>query len=104
MNDDKSAVTVHILDREYQIGCLPEEREPLLDSARYLNSKMREIRDGGKVIGLDRIAVMAALNITHEMLEAKSAGGTGSVDIQQRLRDVQIKLEAALQEDRQLEL
>ena len=68
MISDPNRVSVKILEKEYHVACPPEERPALLESAEYLNRKMREIRDSGKVIGLDRIAVMAALNITHEML------------------------------------
>lgn len=63
-----NTVTVHIMDKEYCISCPSEERSNLEGAARYLDSKMREIRSSGKVIGADRIAVMAALNITHELL------------------------------------
>ena len=63
-----SSVTVHILDKEYSIMCPQEERTNLVSAARYLDGKMREIRSSGKVIGADRIAVMAALNITHDLL------------------------------------
>lgn len=61
-------VTVHILDKEYCITCPDDERDNLESAARYLDGKMREIRSSGKVIGSDRIAVMAGLNITHELL------------------------------------
>lgn len=61
-------VTVHILDKEYCIACPEDESSNLESAARYLDGKMREIRSGGKVIGSDRIAVMAGLNITHELL------------------------------------
>ena len=61
MSGDPSRVTVKILEKEYHVTCPAEERAALVDSAEYLNRKMREIRDSGKVIGLDRIAVMAAL-------------------------------------------
>lgn len=60
-------VTVYILDKEYHIVCPTEERTNLERAAAYLDGKMREIRRGGKVIGSERIAVLAALNITHEM-------------------------------------
>ena len=63
-----NSVTVQILDKEYSIICPPEERNNLVSAAHYLDSKMREIRSSGKVIGADRIAVMAALNITHDLL------------------------------------
>ncbi|HEY3486784.1 MAG TPA: cell division protein ZapA [Gammaproteobacteria bacterium] len=65
------AITVNILDRDYQIACKTDEKEILLASARFLDQKMREIRDRGNVIGIDRIAVMAALNIAHEFLQLK---------------------------------
>jgi cell division protein ZapA len=63
-----NSVTVQILDKEYSIICPQEERTNLVSAARYLDGKMREIRSSGKVIGADRIAVMAALNITHDLL------------------------------------
>ena len=69
MNSDPNRVSVRILEKEYHVACPLEERPALLDSAEYLNRKMREIRDSGKVIGLDRIAVMAALNIVNELLQ-----------------------------------
>ena len=61
-------LTVQILDKDYCIACPADERANLENAARYLDGKMREIRSGGKVIGADRIAVMAALNITHDLL------------------------------------
>src|SRR5690606_287292 len=68
-------VKVTILDREYFVACPDNERANLLESAAYLNEQMREIRDSGKIVGIDRIAVMAALNIAHEMLEARRTTG-----------------------------
>ena len=63
-----NTLTVQILDKEYCINCPDDERANLESAARYLDGKMREIRSSGKVIGADRVAVMAALNITHELL------------------------------------
>ncbi|PVZ10392.1 MULTISPECIES: cell division protein ZapA [unclassified Pseudomonas] len=68
-----NSVTVQILDKEYSIMCPPQERGNLLAAARYLDGKMREIRSGGKVIGGERIAVMAALNIAHDLLNRKDS-------------------------------
>ncbi len=68
-----SSVTVHILDKEYSIMCPQEERTNLVSAARYLDTKMREIRSSGQVLGADRIAVMAALNITHDLLHKQEA-------------------------------
>ena len=100
-HDDIIPVTVRILDKEYQVACSPEERDPLIDSAQYLDRKMKEIRNSGKVIGSDRIAVMAALNITNDLLQCQSESATltGS-----KIKGLQDKVEMALTRIRQLEL
>ncbi|MEM1141940.1 MAG: cell division protein ZapA [Pseudomonadota bacterium] len=72
MNRDANTFTVSILDKEYQVACPPEQQAELLLSAKHLDEQMRSIRSHGKVIGLERIAVMAALNISHELLQAQS--------------------------------
>lgn len=84
MTNQTIAVTVTILDREYQIACQPHEESRLRQSAEFLNGKMREIRSKGNVIGNDRIAVMAALNIAHEYLLLKPLE-TEYADITQQL-------------------
>ncbi|MDA1073228.1 MAG: cell division protein ZapA [Proteobacteria bacterium] len=66
-----TTMSVRILDREYQVSCPPEEVEALTQSARYLDEQMLNIRETGKIIGLDRIAVMAGLNISHEFLDVR---------------------------------
>ena len=71
MTDMYAHVSVRILEKEYQVACPASERTALLDSAEALNERMREIRDSGKVVGLDRIAVMAALNMANELLQAR---------------------------------
>ncbi len=70
MNEHPVPVSIHILDKEYRVSCTPQERDGLLHSARVLDVKMREVRDGGKVFALERIAVMTALNIIHECLQS----------------------------------
>ncbi len=103
--NDVVQVPVRILDKEYTIACPVAEREGLLESARVLNDKMRDIRNTGKVIGSERIAVMAALNITHEMLQQKQHGGGYTDDVGSRLRRLQKRIDDALRsEDRQLKL
>ena len=67
---EPNTVTVSILDKDYQVACPPEQEAELTVSASYLDKQMRSIRETGKVIGLERIAVMAALNISHELLQA----------------------------------
>ncbi|HHQ41921.1 MAG TPA: cell division protein ZapA, partial [Chromatiales bacterium] len=82
----------------------PGEREDLMASARHLDQLMREIRDSGKVIGLDRIAVMAALNMAHELLELRREREGLSERIGARVRALQAKVEEALGESSQMEL
>lgn len=95
-----NSVTVQILDKEYSIICPPEERNNLVSAARYLDGKMREIRSSGKVIGADRIAVMAALNITHELLHRQerpevASGGT----TREQVRDLLDRVDQALADE-----
>lgn len=90
----KEAVTVQLLDREYRIACEEEERQELLQAAMHLDQQMREIRANGHILGMDKIAVMAALNITHEYLKG---GGSGlDAGAAQRIGAMRRKLEDAL--------
>ena len=87
MSEDRvSRVSVRLLDREYQVACPAEERSDLLDSAEYLDGKMREIRDSGKVVGLDRIAVIAALNLANELIKVRKHGTVVEGDLGARQR------------------
>ena len=94
-----NTVTVHILDKDYCIACPPEERANLESAARYLNDKMREIRSSGKVIGADRIAVMAALNITHELLHKQQQLTSEAAAHRHQVRDLFERVEHALAAD-----
>jgi len=102
--DNSQAVNINILGKEYLIACAQDERADLLASASYLDRKMREIRDAGKVIGTDRIAVMAALNIAHELLHNKGDIVTSNPEVEGRIRNIQEKIEEALYRSRQLEI
>ena len=104
MTDSLTQVNIKILEKEYQISCPASERGALLDSAEMLNAKMREIRDTGKIIGLDRIAVMVALNMANELLRSRSRGELLEGDAKLRLRAMRERVEGALQSDRQLDL
>ena len=104
MTDAYTQVNIKILEKEYQISCPASERAALIESADLLNRKMREIRDTGKVIGLDRIAVMAALNMANELLRSRSTGENLEGDAKLRLQAMRERVEGALQTSRQLEL
>ena len=103
MSADLSRVSVRILEKEYHVSCPVEERPALLDSAEYLNRKMKEIRDSGKVVGLDRIAVMAALNIVNDLLQSKGRDSGVETDVAARLKTLRERVESALVRSQQLE-
>src|SRR5580698_2543155 len=104
MSDNQARVSVRILEKEYHITCPLEERSDLLDSAEFLNAKMREIRDTGKVVGLDRIAVIAALNMANELIRFRNRDTNLDSDVGGRLRILRERVESALEKGRQLEL
>ncbi len=104
MSQEMARVSVRILEKDYHVACPMEERAALLDSAEYLSRKMKEIRDTGKVVGLDRIAVMAALNLTNELLIARRRDALLDTDVTQRVRAMRERVEAALERGQQLEL
>lgn len=101
---EAARVNIRILEKEYQVACPPDERAALLDSAELLNSKMREIRDSGRVVGLERIAVMAALNIANELIRARDRGDVLETKAKARVRAMRERVESALQSGQQLEL
>ncbi|GIK35204.1 MAG: hypothetical protein AMXMBFR45_25180 [Gammaproteobacteria bacterium] len=101
---EATRVNIRILERDYQVSCSPEERSALLDSAELLNSKMREIRDGGRVVGLERIAVMAALNMANELLRSRERGEALETRAKARVRAMRERVEGALRPGQQLEL
>jgi cell division protein ZapA len=103
MTESIAQVNVKILEKDYQIACKSDERANLLDSVELLNSKMKEIRDTGKVTGLDRIAVMAALNMANELLQSRGKGEDLESSAAHRLQLMRERVETALQSGRQLE-
>ena len=104
MSDNQARVSVRILEKDYHISCPAEERSDLLDSAEYLNAKMREIRDSGKVVGLDRIAVIAALNMANELIRFRNRDTNLDSEVGGRLRILRERVESALERGQQLEL
>lgn len=99
---NNNTVVVKLLDKDYQVACPPGQQEALLESANHLDSQMRSIRANGKVIGLERIAVMAALNITNELLQSKERDK--AVDNTGQLKGLHDKIDKAMNRFRQLEI
>jgi cell division protein ZapA len=100
MNEVKG-IDVSIMGREFRVACPEGEQDELLEAVAYLDRKMREIRDSGKVIGVERIAIMAALNIAHELLTTRS-GGFDIGDFKRRIGNMQEQIEQAMRDQENL--
>ena len=96
MTGESVTVTVKLLDREFLVGCKPNEREGLLSAVEHLNQKMREIRHASRSPGYDRIAVLAALDITHELLMLRRSQSAMSDSAGEHIAMLRRKLEDAL--------
>ena len=98
MNNPTKTLDIKILDRDLRIACPEDERGELLDAVAYLDKRMREIRDAGKIASVERIALMAALNITHELLTMKVGKGIDLADLKRRMESMQAAIDEALAE------
>jgi cell division protein ZapA len=104
MSQTPTTVSVMILDKEYQVACPEEDVDALTASARFLDQQMMQIKDSGKVFGLDRIAVMAALNIAHEYLNNRSSVDATQDMVGSKVGTLVERLDRALAEQKQLNL
>jgi cell division protein ZapA len=102
MSSPKNTLDVKILDRELRVACPEDERDALLSAVAYLNKKMTEIRDAGKIVNVERIAIMAALNIAHELLSTKIGRGVDLSDLTRRISSMQTAIDQALNEQETL--
>lgn len=99
--DEARSISVHILGRDYQIACPPDEQERLSECAEYLHQRMSAIRKRGRSMGVERIAIMAALNIVRELLDLREHGGTptdADDATRKRLRQMELSIDQALSE------
>ncbi len=97
MIKETKGLDVSIMGREFRVSCTEEEQKDLLKAVEFLNSRMKEIRDTGKVIGVERIAIMAALNITHEHLSTRTAGGFDVGEFKRRINRMQATIDQAIE-------
>jgi cell division protein ZapA len=104
MSEQSTSVQVKILDKEYQVNCPLSDQEALMKSARYLDENMRKIKGRGNIHGLEKIAVMAALNITHDMLKKNRLINETRHVTAQQIKTLEDKVDAALLKSRQLEI
>lgn len=96
-------VSIDILDKSYQVACEPEQEAELKQAANDLDDQMRAIRSTGKVIGLERVAIMAALNLSHQLLVLKS-GGQPEDPLEDQLKMITSRIDEALFQLRQFEI
>jgi len=102
MTDGAKTIEVNLLGRSYHVACEDGEREALMQAVAYLDGKMSEIRKSGKVTGSERIAVMAALNIAHELLSTRLGNGFDIGQVKRRIASIEAKLDGALAQQEKL--
>ena len=100
MKSDQSGVKVTIMGKEFMVACPEDEKSSLLAAAKYLDGKMKEIHNSGKVLGAERCAIMAALNIAHELLQYQGSGVPQ--DMGDKIRALQAKIDIALEDSAHL--
>jgi cell division protein ZapA len=101
MSAEPKGLQINVMGREFRVACPENEQKGLLEAVDYLNKKMSEIRDNGKVIGLERIAIMAALNIAHELLATK-VGGFDIAELKRRMDGMATMLDQAMHDQSKL--
>jgi len=101
MNAEAKGLQISIMGREFRVACEPDEQKELLEAVDYLNRKMQEIKEQGKITGLDRIAIMAALNISHEFMTTR-VGNFDVAAIRRRMMNIEATLDQAFAEQEKL--
>jgi len=101
MSADAKGMQISIMGREFRVACEPGEQKALLEAVDYLNRKMQEIKEQGKITGLDRIAIMAALNISHEFMTTR-IGNFDVSEIKRRIMNIEATLDQAFAEQEKL--
>lgn len=101
MSADAAGMQISIMGREFRVACAPEEQKSLQEAVDFLNKKMQDIKDQGKINGLDRIAIMAALNISHEFLCAR-VGNFDVSEFKRRMNSIESALDQAMADQEKL--
>jgi len=101
---DAQPINISILDKDYKVACPPGEQSALLESAKFLDNKMREIRDIGNIMGSERIAVITALNMANDLLRTSNVDKEIGQELPPRLKDLENKISRVLEQARQLEI
>ncbi len=101
---DAQPINISILDKDYKVACPPGEQSALLESARFLDLKMREVRDSGNIMGSERVAVITALNMANDLLRTSNLDKDVGAELPPRLKDLESKISRVLEQARQLEI
>ena len=101
---DAQPINISILDKDYKVACPVGEQSALLESARFLDLKMREVRDTGNIMGSERIAVITALNMANDLLSTSAVDKQIGPQLPPRLKDLESKISRVLEQSRQLEI
>ena len=101
---DAQPINISILDKDYKVACPPGEQSALLESARFLDTRMREIRDSGTIMGSERIAVITALNMANDLLRTSNLDKNVGAELPPRLKDLESKISRVLEQARQMEI
>lgn len=101
---ESKPVSIHIMGNEYHVASPADEVEKLEQAAKALDKRMREIKEGGRIMGLERVAVMAALNLSYELMHGESISAEETNEINQRIKSLQDKVDSALASTAQSEL
>ncbi len=101
---DAQPISISILDKDYKVACPSGEQSALLESAKFLDHKMREVRDSGNIMGAERIAVITALNMANDLLQTSNLDKQIGRELPPRLKDLESKISRVLEQARQLEI
>ena len=101
---DAQPINISILDKDYKVACPPGEQSALLESARFLDHKMREVREAGNIMGSERIAVITALNMANDLLKTSNLDKEIGQELPPRLKDLESRITRVLEQARQLEI
>lgn len=102
MSTDTKAVPVTIMGREFRVACADDEKAQLMEAVEFLNKKMLEIKERSKAVGLERVAIMAALNIAHEYLTTRLGGGFDMAEFRRRMTRMETTIDQVIADQSEL--
>ena len=104
MTAENNTLTVSIVGKDYQVACPAGEEESLREAAHYLHKLMESIRASGRVVGLDRVAVMAALNVSNELLQSKNSRADSQAKVRSQVQKLSDRVADAISANKQMQI